>query len=35
MIQCKENSRSLGIDPEKIIVGGGSAGANIASFPTF
>jgi len=31
MVECKANARSLGIDPERIIVGGGSAGGNIVS----
>jgi len=31
LLWCRENFRSLGIDPEMIIIGGGSAGANIAA----
>lgn len=29
MLQCKSNASTLGINPEAIIVGGGSAGGNI------
>ncbi|KAI0403068.1 alpha/beta hydrolase fold-domain-containing protein [Xylaria palmicola] len=29
--QCKENAKTLGINPEKIIVAGSSAGANLAA----
>lgn len=32
--QCKSNASSLGINPESIIVAGGSAGGNIVSHPT-
>lgn len=32
LIRCKENSQSLGIDAENIVIAGGSAGANVASF---
>lgn len=28
-LQCKKNASELGIDPEKIVVAGGSAGGNI------
>jgi len=31
MVKCKANARSLGIDPERIIVGEGSADGNIVS----
>ncbi|KAI1427255.1 alpha/beta hydrolase fold-domain-containing protein [Xylaria sp. FL1777] len=31
LLWCKENAKSLGIDPEKIIVAGSSAGANLAA----
>lgn len=32
---CKSNAEELGINPEKIIVGGGSSGGNIASTSIF
>lgn len=31
LLQCKENAKALGVDPEKIIISGGSAGANLVS----
>ncbi|KAF4964817.1 hypothetical protein FZEAL_10836 [Fusarium zealandicum] len=31
LVWCKENAKSLGVDPEKIILGGGSAGASLAA----
>ncbi|EFX06321.1 lipase esterase family protein [Grosmannia clavigera kw1407] len=31
LLWCKDHAKSLGIDPERLIIGGGSAGANIAS----
>ncbi|KAJ8119808.1 hypothetical protein ONZ43_g3324 [Nemania bipapillata] len=31
LLWCKENAKTLGINPEKIIVGGSSAGANLAA----
>ncbi|KAI1193020.1 alpha/beta hydrolase fold-domain-containing protein [Nemania serpens] len=31
MLWCKENAKTLGINPEKIIVAGSSAGANLAA----
>ncbi|RGP73562.1 ab hydrolase superfamily [Fusarium longipes] len=31
LIWCKKNSERLGVDPEQIIVGGGSAGAQLAT----
>ncbi|KAI0423005.1 alpha/beta hydrolase fold-domain-containing protein [Xylaria grammica] len=31
LLWCKDNARTLGINPERIIVGGSSAGANLAA----
>lgn len=30
--QCKSNASSLSINPERIVLGGGSAGGNIVSY---